>query len=212
MYKRQAEHYTNAIYDEWTEAARYLDGFVRDPNPPRVVYTVKPAMEYATERVSPAENGDPPLSYSFDGAYWIDDLSVRSGAPTDPDTLGTIDALSYGRGVVETIGIPEASSGGQFAPHVMVGQRLVRSGYIEPANALEVTLTNIATGSIDLARAGIGTGKPITVAVTTDGPATLDLRGRFASPAVTGADAATVSSAGVEVSFAAAGIYEVTIG
>lgn len=168
-----AEHYTNAIVDEWTEAARYLDRFVRDPNPPRVVYSVKPALERAVETVSTPAGVT--LDYTFDGAYWVDGLTVRD---TSLDT-GTIDVTTLGRGAPETIGLPEAGTGGQIMPHVMTGLRVERVGTTEPRNAFGATLTNIATATLDVARMALETSEPITATITTDGPATITLVGAF---------------------------------
>jgi len=177
-----AEHYTNAIYDEWTEAARYFDRFTRDPNPPRVVYTVKPALERAVELVSAPEGAG--LDYTFDGAYWVDGLKVRTGDLTHPTTLGTIDARTWGRGFYEEVGIPEASSGGQIAPHVMTGLRNERIGFVEPANRFEVTLTNVATATLDVSRMSLSTSEPISATITTDGPTTITLLWRDGSERV----------------------------
>ncbi|MEX2393344.1 MAG: prolyl oligopeptidase family serine peptidase, partial [Actinomycetota bacterium] len=98
------EHYTHAIVDEWVAAARYLNSFRRDPNPARVTYRVWPAMERAVETVSVPEGAT--LDYTFDGAYWVDDLEVRSGNPQNVTTLGTFDGVTFARGVPNVIGIP----------------------------------------------------------------------------------------------------------
>lgn len=213
-----AEHYTLAVVDEWVEAARYLDAFRRDPNPPRVTYRVWPALERAVERIStPTLPTVPPsplvLSYTFDGAYWVDGLTVRSGDPADPKTMGTIDARTFGRGAEEVLALPEAGTAGQVAPYVMTGLRWHHAGTLAPRNAFSVTLANIATARLDIARMGLGTAAPITATVTTDGAARLWLAGTWAqAPTVTGAAASyDVVNRLLSVTFDAAGTYTLTI-
>lgn len=186
-----AEHYTLAIYDEWTEAARYLNGFRRDPNPARVTYKVWPALEQAVEQVQAPEGAG--LDYSFDGAYWVDALHLRAGDASDVTAVGSFDATTYGRGVEEVIGVPEAGTAGQVMPHVMTGSRWHHAGRIPPRNEFEVALGNIDLGTLDLARMGISSVEQITARVTTDGPTTLTLTGRWLEePTVSGAGVTAV--------------------
>ena len=179
-----AEHYTLAVIDDWGEAAAYLNTFKRDPNPPRVVYTVKPSLELATETVSIPAGAE--LDYAFDGAFWVDGLVVRDGDPADAATVGTIDAITLGRGMDEMLRVPEAGALGQPEAYVMTGQRWVRNGWVAPANSFSATLTNLASAELDLARMGLGTASAISASVTSDGAVTLRLAGAWAgTPEVT---------------------------
>lgn len=204
-----AEHFTLAVTDEWTEAAEYMNRFRRTPDPPRVTYRVRPALEKAVEEVRTPV----PLSYTFEGAYWVDQLSVRDGEPADPATMGTIDATSFGRGVKESVAIPEAGTAGQLTPYAMTGVTWLDTGFTPPADRFTADLQNLRTARLDLARMGIATGETIAATVTTDGPvAALRLAGSWASePAVEGASSASFSPGLLDLSFDAAGTFEVTI-
>jgi hypothetical protein len=182
------DHYVPLVVDEWGEAVRYLDTFTRNPNPAHVTYRVWPALERAVEHVSTPAGTT--LDYAFDGAYWVDDLSVRSGDHANVKTMGTFDAVTSGRGVPKVVTIPEAGVAGvdQPWPYVMAGLNWLQIGTTAPRNDATITLTNIATGTLDLARMFLATSRAITLAVTTDGPATVRLSGTWASaPTVSGA-------------------------
>jgi pimeloyl-ACP methyl ester carboxylesterase len=196
------EHYSPLIVDEYADARRYMDTFRRDPNPAHVTYKVWPALEHAVESVRVPAGA---LDYTFDGAYWVDGLTVRSGSASDPTTMGTFDAITEGHGVPTILTLPDAgvASVGQTSPYVMTGLQWLQILDGVPANAFTVTLTNIATAELDLARMGLLTNIPLKVATTTDGPATLELKGTWATtPTVSGA----VSSS------YAAGVLTLTIG
>jgi pimeloyl-ACP methyl ester carboxylesterase len=182
------DHYVPLVVDEYADAARYLDMFRRDPDPAHVTYKVWPALEHAVETVRVPAGST--LDYTFDGAYWVDGLTVRTGDPANPATMGTFDAITEGRGVPTILTLPDAgvASVGQTSPYVMTGLRWLQISDGVPKNALAVTLANIATAELDLARMGLLVGLPIKVTVSTDGPATLRLKGPWAStPTVTGA-------------------------
>jgi len=186
------DHYVPLVVDEWADAARYLDSFKREANPAHVTYRVWPALESAVERIGTPSGTT--LDYHFDGAYWVDGLTVRDGDPANTATIGTFDAVTEGRGLPKVVTVPEAgvASVGQTSPYVMTGIGWLTLpagvGATAARNAATVTLTNIATASFDLARMGLSTTKPLSLTVATDGPATLRLIGVWASaPTVTGA-------------------------
>jgi prolyl oligopeptidase family protein len=177
------EHYTTAVLDSWTEAARYLNRFRRDPNPPHVTYRRWPALEHAASTVSTPTGVD--LAYKFDRAYWVSDLVVRTvgtvdGKP-DPASWGTIDATTFGRGVGDNLLIPEAGAGLQGTPYEMTGLAWLGNGRTAPRNAFDATLTNLSNARIDLARMGLATSGQIAATVNADGPTTLQLAGVWAS-------------------------------
>jgi hypothetical protein len=184
------DHYAPLVVDEWADAMRYLNSFVRDPNPAHVTYRVWPALEHAVETLGVPQGAT--LDYSFDGAYWVDDLTIRSGDPTNAATWGTFDGVTLGRGMKNITGAPEAgvASVGQTSPYVMSGWRWLSLGETPPANAATLTLTNIATARLDAARMGLSTSRPMTLSITSDGRATIRLAGVWsAPPAVSGATA-----------------------
>jgi hypothetical protein len=153
---------------------------------------VWPALERAVERIGTPAGAT--LDYHFDGAYWVDGLTARWSDPGDPTSMGTFDAVTEGRGLAKVVTVPEAgvASVGQTSPYLMTGLGWLTLpagvGATAARNAATVTLTNIATATLDLARMGLSTTKPLALTVATDGPATLKLNGVWASaPTVTGA-------------------------
>ena len=197
------DHYAPLIVDQWGEAARYLSSFVRDPNPAHVTYRVWPALTHAVDTIGVPAGAT--LDYHFDGAYWVSGLTVRHGSASDVNTMGTIDAITSGRGVPTTITIPEAGVAGvdQYYPYAMIGQNWLALGGSPPKNEASVTLTNLATATLDLTRMALATTGRISLSIATDGPATLRLLGSWtAAPSVSGA---------VSSSFAP-GVLTLTIG
>jgi pimeloyl-ACP methyl ester carboxylesterase len=205
------EHYSPLIVDEWSDPERYLNSFERDPNPARVTYKVWPALEHQVETVGTPEGTT--LDYAFDGAYWVDGLTIRSGDPSAPGTTGTFDATTLGRGVPTYLTIPEASVAavGHTAPFTMAGLSWLGTGTSAPSNAFEATLTNIATAELDVARMALSTADAITATVTTDGPVVLRLAGVWASaPTVTGA-VGSYAAGVLEITIATTGTHAITI-
>ena len=206
------EHYSPLIVDEWSDAARYLDRFERDPNPARVTYKVWPALEHQVETVGTPEGAT--LDYAFDGAYWVDGLTIRSGDPAAPGTMGTFDATTHARGVPAYLTVPEAgvAAVGHTAPFAMAGLSWLGTGTSAPMNAFEATLTNIATAQLDVARMALATGEAITATVTTDGSVVLLLAGTWASaPTVTGATDFSYAAGVLEITIASEGKHVITI-
>jgi pimeloyl-ACP methyl ester carboxylesterase len=176
------DHYAPLVVDEWAAAARYLDRFRRPRDPAWITYRVWPALERAVETVGVPEGVR--LDYAFDGAWWVDDLGIRRGGPDDVRAVGTIDAVSFARGVPRILGVPEAGAAapGQTAPFVMTGLRWLAAGREAPRNAFAATLENIARARLDVARMGLDTSRAIEGTVSSDGPATLRLAGAWARP------------------------------
>ena len=190
------EHYVSAVLDQWDEAANYLNSFRRDPNPPQVTYRRWPAIEHAASTVS---TNDQHLGYRFDHAYWVSDIEVRDvallpdGRP-NPDDWGTVDAVTLGRGMDMTLGLPEAGVGVQGLPYQMTGWRTIRNGRIAPSNEFSATLTNVSGVTFDLERMGISSNEPMLGTITTDGNTAVWLNGSWAvAPRVTGCDGCAVT-------------------
>jgi hypothetical protein len=185
------DHYAPMVVDEWADAQRYLNSFTRDPNPAHVTYRVWPALEKAVETIRVPQGTT--LDYSFDGAYWVDGLTMRDGDTADPATWGTFDGVTMGRGVHNLMGVPEGgvAAVGHTSPFLMTGWRWLALGADGAAsNAATLTLTNIATATLDIERMGLSTRSPLTLTTTSDGAAVLTLTGDWASaPSVTGGPA-----------------------
>jgi hypothetical protein len=147
-----------------------------------VTYTVSPALDHAVSTVSVPKGVD--LGFHFDSAYWASGLRVRAPG-LDPSNLGTIDATTFARGLPQILDVPEAGTLGQPEPYTMIGQRWLPLGEQPAANRFTVSLKNLSSATLDIARMGLSTGTPLTAAVTTDGPTRLVLRGAWGSvPAV----------------------------
>lgn len=193
------EHYTTAIVDSWTEAAEYLNQLRRDLNPAHVTYRTWPAIEHAVSTISTLPGQD--LHYRFNKAYWVSGLEVRDvnllpdGKP-DPQSWGTIDATTLGRGDTDHLLVPEAGVGQQGTPYEMTGLKWISNGHVPAANRFTATLQNLRDATLDLARMGISIGgdaNPIRATVTTDGPTRLHLRGAWPLGArITGGGTATL--------------------
>lgn len=209
------EHFAVAIFDQWDEAATYLNEFRRDPNPPRVTYRTWPAIEYATSTIStPGLN----LGYRFNSAYWVSDLEVRAvrynGSKPDPRDWGTIDASTNGRGAEQTLGIPEAGVGVQGTTYRMTGWRNLRSGWTPPTNTFSADLTNLRQARLDLKRMGISTGETAVGTISTDGTTDILLTGTWhGSPSVSFSSGGTFDYDGTTLTLhLGAGKNVVTIG
>jgi len=206
------EHYSAPIWDDWRDIVRYMRSFTRDPNPAHVTYTISPALNHAVSTVSVPKGVD--LGYVFNSAYWVSGLQTRAFG-LSPSNLGTIDAVTLGRGVQNVLDIPEAGALAQPEVYTMVGQRWLPNGLTAPANKFTATLTNLGAATLDVARMGLATSSQLNGVVTTDGPTRLFLRGDWASAptvTVTGASASWSWSAnGITLNLSAGKAITVTI-
>ena len=159
-----ADHLTLATNDEYGKGADWLANHRVDRNPFHVTYVVDP-----TEDASGA-------SVVANHAYWASALAVRDpkAAPT-----GTFDAISagFGRGDGQPTG--QRSGGGTLdggthgpTPYVERSQDSTPAPHEPAADRLDVVATNIATATVDAARAKLSCAPQLNV--KSDGP--LDLR------------------------------------
>jgi pimeloyl-ACP methyl ester carboxylesterase len=203
------EHYSAPLWDDWRDIVQYMRSFARDPNPPHVTYTISPALDHAVSTVSAPKGVD--LGYVFNAAYWVSGLQTRVDGRS-PSNLGSIDAMTYGRGVQNVLDIPEAGALAQPEVYTMVGQRWLANGLTVPANKFTATLTNLSSATLDLARMGLGTSSVLTGVVTTDGSTRLVLRGHWASkPTVTGVASWSWTSSGLTLNLPAGKNITITI-
>ena len=146
-------------YPTADESAQFLGDLHVNPDPPHITYTYDVGMQ------------EPEWGLNANHAYWVSGLSARSG------DLGTVDAFSHGFGLADPVVNPEQETSGTSGPFVFTGS--VRTWQQpQPAAAsdeLDLTLTNIATVTIDPRRAHIGCDADLHV--TSDGPATVSLAG-----------------------------------
>jgi hypothetical protein len=146
-------------YPTADESAAFLGDQRVNPNPPHVTYTLDMGMQ------------EPAWGLTADHAYWVSGLSNRSG------DLGTVDAFSHGFGLADPQVNPEQETSGTSGSFTFTGS--VRTWQapqrIVAADELDLTLTNIATVTIDPGRAHLGCDADVHV--TSDGPATVTLAG-----------------------------------
>jgi len=166
------DHLELAINDWYAPAAAFLGTAKVNPNPAHVTYVLD------------AARSRPAFGIVANHAYWISGLTLRSESHTgqNGDPEGEIDALSHGFGV----GDPTASA-------LKPGTGTLGGGYLGPiaytsfaktwgttpsaarGDTINLTLTNIATASVNVRRARVDCGVRLNVA--SDGPATIKLIG-----------------------------------
>jgi hypothetical protein len=166
------DHLTLAINDQFAPAAAFLGTAAVDRNPPHVTYVVDPALDY------------PQLGLVADHAYWLSGLTVRNTTPpvTGGHAEGTIDAVSHGSGT----GDPPPSAT-QYGAGTLTGGTLPALAYTSryktwgaapaavTADRLDITAANVATVTVDPARARVDCN--VVLDVHTDGPLTVNLAG-----------------------------------
>jgi hypothetical protein len=129
-----------------------------------VTYVVDPSQD--TVATSPTDH-----------AYWLSGLTVRTAGST-----GKVDAFSYAAGLGDPTPLPEALSagtlnGGSHGPLPYTRRTLARGPAPVQAKAdrIDVTVTDLATATIEPVRAGVDCNAQIEV--TSDGPFELTLAG-----------------------------------
>ena len=156
------EHFTLALLDQWDGARDFLGDATVVRDPWRVNYAFVP------------EADRPELGMVHDHAYWVSKLRVRddSGAPA----RGEIDARSMVTGETDPITSPVVRPDpGPPVPSTVLGTDWTEGELGERLNKLVIDVENVASGEIDGARAKLSASKPLTVEVTSDGPAKLKL-------------------------------------
>jgi pimeloyl-ACP methyl ester carboxylesterase len=159
-----AGHVTEGNNDEYTPAAEFFGENTVDRNPYHATYLVDPSQDTVSD--SPASH-----------AYWISGLTVRTAGST-----GKIDAFSHAAGLGDPPPLPEALSaatleGGSHGPLPYTRRTLAWGpAPVQPAeDRVQVTVTNLATATIEPRRAGVNCKAKIEV--SSDGPFELTLAG-----------------------------------
>jgi hypothetical protein len=159
------EHNTFALNDEYGPAAAFLASDSVSVNPAHVSYSIDPTLD------APADG------LVADHAYWVSGMRVRAAG-----SMGSIDAFSRGFGT----GDP-APSGTQRGAGTVMGGMLPALAYVSqsqtwgpvPAtaasDALDLNATNLATATVDPARAHLDCNARVNL--KTDGPVTITLAG-----------------------------------
>jgi hypothetical protein len=159
-----ADHLTLAANDEYTPGAEFLGSHRVDRNPFHVTYVVDPREDNAA------------ATTVGDHAYWL------SGLRTRKDGNGTVDAVSaaFGMGDAPVLTMQygvSALTGGEI-PAMAYASRSQQWGPFPKtaaSDALRLTVTNLRSITVDVARAGLTCGAKLDV--KTDGPLDVVLAG-----------------------------------
>lgn len=168
-----AGHITEGNNDEFGPAAAFLGDHTVDRNPAHVTYVVDPSLDSKAD--SPANH-----------AYWLSALTPRAAG-----SAAKVDAASHAFGVGDPPVLAVALSastlnGGSHGP--IPYQRRTLDWGATPAEAsadrLDITARNLATATVDVARARVDCN--VNLHVDSDGPLKLHLVGCARSVAVGG--------------------------
>ncbi len=162
------EHFTLAILDGWGAARDFLGDARVKRDPSRVNYAFVPAADR------------PKLGLVHDHAYWVSDLRARdtSGDAASDPARAEIDARSLAFGEGDAPGRPVLSAGAGPSPPQVNTVEGTDWGPIPkraPENALELTLENVSSATVDGRRAKLDPGRPLRVKVTSDGASTITI-------------------------------------
>lgn len=159
-----ADHLTLAGNDEYGPGAAFLGTARVERNPKHVTFVVDPSEDNAT------------ATAVADHAYWL------SGMRTRTKGNGSVDAVSGAAGVKDAPVLPVANGAGALTggevPALTYASRSQQWGPVAKSprtNSLHLTLTNLRTVTVDVARAGLTCDLLITY--QTDGPVDVVLSG-----------------------------------
>jgi predicted esterase len=172
-----ADHLRRRQADEWGHTRDWLGDDRIDPNPARVRYARYLIIDL------------PDFGLRFDGAYWMDGLTVRSAddpAKAGPDEHALADVTTYGLGkpLPETVGETFLFPGPPL-PATVRGRASVDGAPLPRRNRFEAELTNVGRVTLAVARMGLDPGAPLTAKLAGDGTTTLRLAGRFGAVTAT---------------------------
>ena len=149
-------------------AADFLGDAAVDRNPPHVTFAYVPASD------------DDSLGLVHDHAYWVSGVILADAEAGEGGGKGVVDAFSHAFGV----GDPPSTAGttaGAVPPFTYeeFNRTWGAAPAIPVANTLDVTLQNVGSVHLDVARAALNASAPLTVNVDADADGTLHLDGAF---------------------------------
>jgi hypothetical protein len=176
-----AEHFTLAVlgYD-FPEARDFLGDRAVDRNRAHVSFAYVPATDV------------PELGLVHDHAYWVSDVRVTDAE--GPTAKGVVDARSRAFGVTDPATVRTQGAGVMQLPYTEIGLDWLEPEAAAVENALELTLVNVSTATVDVARARLDPRAPLTVETTADGPTSLVLAGAFPGGTTVTADGQPVEA------------------
>jgi hypothetical protein len=181
------DHLVFATQDGFAQEAAALGHPVVVHNPPTIHYSWYPNLTV------------PALGIGTTGDYWLSDLGARNSSP---GRLATVIAES--KAIADPhITVTRSVSPdpvGQPTPNVVFSLGWTFGVAPPTSPVVDLTLSNVAALTVDLARAGLGSG-PGTISVDADGPIFLGLSGLAptAGIALDGRHVHTIMSNGVPV-------------
>jgi hypothetical protein len=150
-----AEHLTYAVLDDWTKESNDSANDVLVHDPAHITYRTDRTVFY------------PDLGLVPDHAYWVSDIVPAA------DGYADVDARSLGCGADEPVMGTTSGTGTDPVPWVSQTVAPVGTTHLAPANTLELTVHNVASLHIDLARACLT--PDAAVQITADQPVTVSL-------------------------------------
>ena len=158
------DHFGFGYRDQWGKARDFLEGeFLGDLDAPdapaHVTYRADPSFDQAE------------YDLIHDGAYWVSDIEVASGADT-----GSVDVRSLYPGDSTPKEVPIRGADTEPDPHTKQGIRW-QERLFDPAseNTLEVTLDSVGSATFWVDEAPLDEDAPITLVVESTDSATLIL-------------------------------------
>jgi pimeloyl-ACP methyl ester carboxylesterase len=189
------DHLVFATQDGFSNEIAQLGTTTRVANPGHITYAWYPTL------------ADPKLGLGPTGAYWVRGLAGRTGT-----ALATVDVQSNAlpNPAITPTQAPGADVPGDPTPALVVDQTWTLGATPKLAATMVMTLTNVSSLGVDMARAAlVGGGR---IAVTTDGLTTLRLLNLRPGLHVAGGTApVTVGSDGVAVVHVASGSHTLTV-
>jgi predicted esterase len=148
-----AEHLTYAALDDWRKEAADTRGLTLVHDPPRVTYRTATFLD------------DPALGIVHDQAYWVADIRQRKAAYED------VDLTTFGCGGSVPVTQTGTGSGSDPVPWTSDFRRQTGLKELPKRAALEGTLTNVASLTIDAGRTCLKS--KLSYSIKTDGPVTV---------------------------------------
>jgi len=146
----------------------FLDTASVDRNPPHVTFAYVPASDDASRGLV------------HDHAYWVSEVRLKSTAGGSTPAKGVIDALSHAFGMGDPPSTPGTTAGSVPPFTYTEANRTWGAAPAIPAeNRVDLTLRNLASARLDMARASLDPAHALTLAVDADTDAVLELDGGF---------------------------------
>lgn len=152
------DHFLFSLVDEWGPGKAWLGDSVVDRDPVHVTYRAMPEMDNAA------------LGLIHNHAYWVSDVAVATGKRS-----GLVDARSRASGQGLPVAAPFAGPGLEPTPHVKRGITWSDGPAETPANALVISLTDVASVTLWIDRAGIDVSDAVHLSVDSTAAATITL-------------------------------------